>query len=128
MERFRQILIWPLALARPLDSPPDWTPAAAVHKQAEDLEGRWSRVQDGLDHLDGGDEAQKYEEFVYFHDFIADVLYRKLETSPNGRDAENGLMGSPHIFRRGYVQRVSITLPDGDGRFELTVDRVRLSR
>ena len=119
VERFRQVLIWPLAVARPPGGNPGWTPMKAVGRQVRRLatpEGNpWQPIEDGLQYLDGRDD-EKFQEFVYFHDFVGRFLYAD---SKAGKRALR-------IFRRDDVRRVSVTLPNSEGSFDLSVDRVHL--
>ena len=119
VERFRQVLIWPLAVARPSGRNPGWTSMREVGRQVRGLaapEGNpWQPIEDGLQYLDGRDD-EKFQEFVYFHDFVGRFLYA------DSKDGKRAL----HIFRRDDVHRVSVTLPEGQGSFDLSVDRVHL--
>ena len=128
VEQFRQILIWPLAMARSPDADPEWTPREGVKKQVkilkDDKDCRWKPIVDGLDHLDGKKcdnktENDKYQEFVYFHEFVSNFLYVESKDC----NEENRAL---HIFKRDDVHNVSVKLDGYPGHFELSVDRVRL--
>lgn len=122
VKRFRQVLIWPLAVARPRDKTSEWTPRGEVDRQACLLSAAectsWREVEDGLEHLDGSD-TEKFQEFVYFHDFVARFLFARTSVKETNKRALR-------IFRRDDVNSVSVKLPGEEGSLDLTVERVRL--
>jgi len=104
---YRQILVWPLALR----------PDAGSTKEAVDdtakrlIESKWKPVDDLLDHIapkENDAQAALYAEFVYFHDFIQSVLYRK-----GTMEDESATL---RLFRRTDVVSAEFELSEGETR------------
>jgi hypothetical protein len=72
----RQCLIWPLALAEP-DRAAAWFHAACAALPASG----WEPVADPLDLAAADNHAGAYEEAVYFHHFVRDLLYRGADSA-----------------------------------------------
>lgn len=139
--RFRQIFIWPLTLRLTnLPSPADRginaddlidVAIGTAEKAIESLNELWEEVKDLLDHApppkatcpphDVGphyvremDAAQRYAEFVYFHDFLQSLLFR---------EEKRGKVPF-RVYQRKDVKKAEITL--GSQVFRPNVERCNL--
>lgn len=129
VEEYRQILIWPLALAAGVETGFDHSISSAVAEQVRRLvsddAGPWKRVADPLFHIrcELGEPAvcerqEPYAEFVYFHDFVQRFLYPASDEHDAGK--------SPlQILYRDDIGSLRITTSAGTA-FELKVDRCNL--
>lgn len=121
VNHFQQIYLWPLVLQSIDPREPNTGLAAkrAVEATAASLRApgsRWTEADDLLDHLpntEGHDCEHSYAEFVYVHDFVQAVLFRK--SGP----------GAPiRLYRRTDLAGVTIVLETG--RFQFVVPRCNL--
>ena len=119
VERFHQILIWPLELVLPKQ-----LQTQTVKQLANEIVDRsggagrpWRVMEDLLDRRTTEDRDLRYAEFVYFHPFIQRVLYPSLE------DADPALA----ILYRDDVQDVEVILQNAEpAALTMTVKRIHL--
>jgi hypothetical protein len=119
VERFHEILIWPLELALPPQlleaaSRPGFvnTLCGAVEERGK---GVWKRIGT-FDRNTTKDRDLRYAEFVYFHPFVQRVLY------PQAHDPNPALA----ILARHDVSGVKVTLHGENAALQMKVDRVHL--
>ena len=140
---FREILIWPLALHLRAASDDVHALRDAVTRTVDgigaDESGQWQPVDDPSEHIPPpGDDAtpewraHRFQEGVYFHDFVQRFLFSRR----NARPAHPS--GKPdnvpfRLFRRTDIKSVEVTLADPDPSrpnrgptLNLTVERVNL--
>lgn len=98
VKALRQCFVWPLILSEPAGAG-DWfkNAAAAMPKEG------WEAVPEPLDLEPEEGGVGPYEEAVYFHDFVRDLLYAR------GPDAPM------RVFRRPAMRRLTATI-DGAPR------------
>lgn len=89
----RQCFVWPLILAEP-DKAEDWFMSVGATMPGEG----WRAVDDPLDLIPPENGTGGYEEAVYFHDFVRDLLYAR------GQDAPM------RVFRRDGMKRLVATV------------------
>jgi len=119
VQRFHQILIWPLELALPprlekLTQQPSFVRQLGL-EVADSSGGVWSLL-DVFDRGTTDDRDLRYAEYVYFHPFVRRVLY------PSDQEPNPALS----ILRRLDVLGVEVELQDEPGSLTLKVDRVHL--
>jgi hypothetical protein len=146
LARFRQIYLWPLTLRLP-----SLAEQSAGEKSTSRLiehaiartnwliradRDHWKEVDDLLCHAppptatrqdappgyeEAVDQAQRYGEFVYFHDFVQSVLYRRCPDAPAARDRLPF-----RVYRRSDVESRHIQVDIGSRRFTPRVERCNL--
>jgi hypothetical protein len=131
VQRFRTTLFWPL-MFDPADADLDQPVADLINSVTGrlDKEPHWHRVQDLLNALPQSEEADAlahrlngYSEFVYFHDFVQDVLFR----GEHNKRCRHPL----RLYRRDDITALRVCLvnddePTGGLTFHLKVDRLLL--
>ena len=141
VKRFREILIWPLALDL-LEVTADANAVRGAMCAAVDRitaagrsgQTKWLPVDDPSEHILQSDSegtelwrARRYAEGVYFHDFVQRFLFSPHGPRPVGEDA---LDQAPfRLFRRTDIRAVQVTLGGkaaAPRKLRFVVDRVNL--
>lgn len=137
--RFRQILIWPLTLQLGKDARESADGRRPIVKAIEDIRESlvptpWTRVTDLFEHAtshgegpgsagNAKEDAWRYAEFVYFHDFVQKMLFHP--TPQHKDDAWTPFT----LHRRRDIAKVEfdVALSAGEcGRFSAGVERCNL--
>lgn len=123
---FRQTFFFPLTRAQGNSEDGNSSIVTAMERLAEEPAGQhdWENVDDLLAHLGDPADAMAYQEFVYFHPYIQDVLYARGGCNANCKSSK-----VLRLFRRKSPGSLSITLSckkselgePGDGNVEFTV-------
>lgn len=104
---FRIILHWPLTLA----SPPEHLETAVGGARAALAGGNWTQ-KDPWTLIGATPKGGPYEEFVYFHDFVQNLLYRRI-------DGEETKAAPIWLYRRDDVEALDATVGGRRYRFQV---------
>lgn len=104
---FRMILHWPLTLA----SPPEDLETAVGEARAALAGGNWTQ-EDPWTLVGATPKGGPYEEFVYFHDFVQGLLYRRI-------DGEETNAAPIRLYRRDDVEALDATVGGRLYRFQV---------